>query len=1677
MPTSNPAIPNLEKRRDLNLALAPAQPLVLFPVRLETRFFPQPAGGFELRVRVYPDQVHIDAHEPDLTADELIWGKHFWEQTWRAGNDEARSKAAWRQLADRFDPPRAAWVARALHPQNSRTDFPDSPLDPNAPLSTPIRFPTLQTKAEPWMRAPHTHLLPSRWIALGYQHGQLVVNVQSNLIVEPLATGPTPLLEADTDATGIDKEMRWLVDFAAAEAAGMAMRAQLTALEAAAGLDFLLVLGIKDAAGATNAGAQRLAELFNAHHYTDGLSFLAQGTPTNNTKDAASGFSSQDPGHEESYGAERAGSEILPDDGSNAAVLTRALGLANAGPVFANLPHAAAKAALDAKHMNTALWQATWGYFLLQMLGVGGVNESPLLDEDIAWVRDHFIAYVRAGGPLPAVRVGKQPYGVLPVTSLDAWKAQPGQESQARREVALRDFLIRLRDNFWRRNVAEVPRLGRSEEIDPATGLDKDLAEVLSMDSLSSSYSIRHVMGRHYLEHLWVFMTADLLLDPKAAPPPTQSPQGLFRTWFTGQAALADAVPQALGVRSQPRLARAVFSSPAAVLQGALVQADQGHQLAPNYIAALLAAPDLTAILQETLAQPSPATLLYLLLRHSMLLEYVAAGAHLLALQPAQRREQELVGMVPDAQALSHVIHRLDTEISRPDGSKVALGKYLFDFADRDPALQSLNAFRMSLKHISNLPVATLEQLLTGTLDLCSHRLDAWITSLATRRLDEMRQADPNSVLVGGYGWVMNLKPGSAQTAVDPVPGEAGPIFQAATNPGFIHTPSLAQAATAAVLRSGHLAHAGGQTPNDPLAIDLSSARVRLAEWLLDGVRQGQPLAALLGYRFERSLHEGKLDQFIAVFRRIAPFGELLNAEAAQKKANAEAGRLKAALDAAMADLNRANQRHRQLLTEQNGLPGRIAAAESNALKARNELARLKDVIDGINGRIQRAESAHPPQDTTKLEADLDREERNQAREQGNLDRSLADLQQARERSQTITLDLKGAAIVEQQAQQNVTKITGPLDAAQQASAEAAADYQKLLEQHRRRLQFSGDADQRALESVAEIQVTDGLALLKLWQEGKIVFGEQELPAPGSNAQRTLSQALDALADAVDAVSDALLAESVYQTVRGNLLRAASTVEAIAGGEAPPPELEVVRTPRTGIALTHRLVTLFSGEPQLPSTWTTPAISARADAEPHLNAWSARLLGDPAQVRCLVERLAPETGAVTAVQEVRLNELQMAPLDFIYAAEGGPGGQQAEIEQRILYAIMRRAQEGFPASVPPSAQLRINPSRRPAIRADELSYSEFSELLRAVRKLFGGMRGIDGNDLNLPERNTNAGVDSAELERRADRAVQALRDCRRDLNSQVAQPNTANLPDVRNLLLRAAGFGIAGAVPLSPMGEFPTDRQILLAQARSIESELAKRTAQLDQLPPSAATAESQRTHALQRLQIVFGKGFIVLPRFTAANQDELEQALANSLQVQEGNPLAANIWFQRMARVRDGLGRLNDVLVYTEALGHDETLKLSIAQLPHKREDRWVGLPLRPKASLPGGKLALAVQAVTPVDVRQPLAGLLVDEWVEVVPSATETTGLAFQYDQPNSAPPQTILIAVPPEVGAPWTIWSLQKVLLETLDLARLRAVDPDALDEVGHYLPAAYFALNLSGATVSTDFTRLNHFTTVK
>jgi hypothetical protein len=91
----------------------------------------------------------------------------------------------------------------------------------------------------------------------------------------------------------------------------------------------------------------------------------------------------------------------------------------------------------------------------------------------------------------------------------------------------------------------------------------------------------------------------------------------------------------------------------------------------------------------------------------------------------------------------------------------------------------------------------------------------------------------------------------------DPDSGEVVPQQREnEDNEGFILAPSLNHAVAAAVLRAGYVAHKNTPSSPEALSVTLTSARVRTAMYYLEGVKNGQMLAALLGYRFERGLHD-----------------------------------------------------------------------------------------------------------------------------------------------------------------------------------------------------------------------------------------------------------------------------------------------------------------------------------------------------------------------------------------------------------------------------------------------------------------------------------------------------------------------------------------------------------------------------------------------------------------------------------------------------------------------------------------------------------------------------------------------------------------------------------------------------------------------------------------------------
>jgi hypothetical protein len=473
-----------------------------------------------------------------------------------------------------------------------------------------------------------------------------------------------------------------------------------------------------------------------------------------------------------------------------------------------------------------------------------------------------------------------------------------------------------------------------------------------------------------------------------------------------------------------------------------------------------------------------------------------------------------------------------------------------------------------------------------------------------------------------------------------------------------------------------------------------------------------------------------------------------------------------------------------------------------------------------------------------------------------------------------------------------------------------------------------------------------------------------------------------------------------------------------------------------------------------------------------LNFWAYKLLGDGGKIRCTIERLDDVSGGVVATRRIPLSALAISPLDVVYGVEGGTSAAQrgfslSDIEQQVLYHA-KRTTGGFD----PAATLRLQHSRPADLAPGEMTLFDALEQARAIRRLLGVARGADPEDLNPPERTGRGTIDLAELDGRVLRAENALTSAHTGLANLIARITTTTTAEMlRTALLKLGAFGIGPAVPVNVTGDDAAMRADLAQQGQAL---LKLSKPRLDQgaalrAETVAIDQRARRVQLVARLRAVFGDSFVVLPRFVfdAAGATELTSAVAASTAAQDGDALAANTWFARSARVRDGLSRLGACLQRAEVLGTGARLNLSVAQLPFEKGERWVGLPPAAGAVIPPSKLSLVVHTIGTINATLFTTGLLVDEWVEIVPNTRETTALAFQFDAPDVCAPQTVLIAVPPVPGQEWTAETLRRVLMETLDLAKLRAVDPDALGAAAHHLPALYLAFNSEDHAVSTDF----------
>jgi hypothetical protein len=150
-------------------------------------------------------------------------------------------------------------------------------------------------------------------------------------------------------------------------------------------------------------------------------------------------------------------------------------------------------------------------------------------------------------------------------------------------------------------------------------------------------------------------------------------------------------------------------------------------------------------------------------------------------------------------------------------------------------------------------------------LDLSSYRLDAWISSFANQRLDHLRANEEKGLHIGAFGWIESLMPKEFADGVS----SKNQVRQG----GYIHAPSHAHAAAAAVLRNGYLTHSDESDKKDLLKINLNSERTKKALDIINGI-QRIPLSELLGYRLERRLHDADLDYLIDEFRNFFPLNK-----------------------------------------------------------------------------------------------------------------------------------------------------------------------------------------------------------------------------------------------------------------------------------------------------------------------------------------------------------------------------------------------------------------------------------------------------------------------------------------------------------------------------------------------------------------------------------------------------------------------------------------------------------------------------------------------------------------------------------------------------------------------------------------------------------------------------------
>jgi hypothetical protein len=957
--------------KDLVERLPDRDPFLLFPVRLETKFARTSAGSPELRVRIWPDEIGIALPPGDLSKEETAAGRQYWEAravvaVTPTGTPQAEAarktyEAAWTTVAKLSGSYRAGWVVRQTKPDWDEVK--------NVPLTLPLHFPEAVPSVTP--RIARAEVLPDRFVIVG-SGAQPFPEVVGAPIPDDLALAPDPALGkpmVERDAKGalvVADALRWMVDFDIAVSVGMGIRIPLTPPWDTEGFTLLIAIGVRGATSPAD-GVKHVEDLLSKHRFDTGCGIVRSGTPTNNTDSAISGWQPPSTEAEQLFAVEDKPAPLGPvplgeTDGQR---LVKLLGLSEA--FVSRLPNAGATDIAEALAMNRAASFGTMFEFVRELL-------SPLVERGTRQeLRAFFHQNVSGRGILPALRVGRQPYGIVVTSDWPNWKFPVRPQSPLTVEQKLHALLQTHRHVF--EEFAKRPQPPGTAGVAPFAHLLHIVGQLAS----SVQYLSRTASTVDFLVQQLVMEGGSIAEIDK-----------LKKETISQHAANLGRILPGID-RTQAHLAEVVFTKETNPWLGPIIDQDPKTPLsehapianfdgARNYLT-WLAQTNLTGLKSEHFIGPAgtvippPTALLYVLLRYALLtaveegtLEVASvAGARIFDVverdplianigqsQHVLRSDYLTVdaaslGLTPVATPLASWVH--ETARAVPVGSQLA------------SALAVVTDANESIGALATVPTARLERLLAEHIDLCSYRVDAWVTGFYSQRLEAMRSTQQKPGLyIGCYGWVENLKPDWTSRTAVPVAAlpqslrdkAEGSVFQSKDNGGFVHAPSLPQAVTAAVLRNAYLSHA---TPEerDLFGVNLSSSRVRVAQTYIEGIRNGQGLAALLGYEFERGLHERhpgiELDQYRYVLRDSFPYmaGKLTDFQVGVNAEVVEARNVINGLDL----LEFTDGKNYPFGLE--GLPAAGTAA-ANAIIA--EIGRMRNGLDAVSDLLL-AESVH----------------------------------------------------------------------------------------------------------------------------------------------------------------------------------------------------------------------------------------------------------------------------------------------------------------------------------------------------------------------------------------------------------------------------------------------------------------------------------------------------------------------------------------------------------------------------------------------------------------------------------------------------------------------------------------------------------------------------------------------